>query len=488
MNNKPKSATSAAKSVMAGSLVIKVVSFLGSIIVARHLMPEDYGYWVLVMMIQSFFTTLLDTGIEQFYVVNVKPDFAETEEGRHYELDVVNNLLFFRIAVNIVLFLLQIILSFLPLHFLESPIGEIVRIMSLTHIFNCFGSVNKVRLQKMMDFGTITKIRFVSEFIGTSLRVIFAMSGFGVYTFALSGVSSTISNNILIAFKARFHFNKEFINRVMLKKILEFWNFSWVASTVSFTSSQLDKFFLTTFFTTTQVGYYNFGNTLTTQIQNYLLMPITSLNSTYIANNKDSNYNLQSWFSKITTVVISIVLPVFILIVFQTEIITLLVYTEKWLPATPYVRIFCIISFYLMLFYPYYCALVSIGRLRTNMRLYIYNIIFLLLVIAPVGFIFRDPILYAWTYVSGRLLMDICRVYITNKYLKIDIMKIVQEVRYLLIVNLLFICLLICISYMDIAIISKLIIGLVVMCICIFTNLSIKKNFFMSIIRHRGIV
>jgi len=120
---------SSSKFILLGSVVSKIFTFAGSVVLARILFPEDYGYLTLTTVFTVFLQQIGNFGIEVFYLQE-KTSSKEEEEG---VLQIVFKL---RLFTNAVLFAIQVVTALVFYFFLEKVIvGQLLLIFSFTYIF-----------------------------------------------------------------------------------------------------------------------------------------------------------------------------------------------------------------------------------------------------------------------------------------------------------------------------------------------------------------
>ncbi|HIE39354.1 MAG TPA: hypothetical protein EYP77_09860 [Anaerolineae bacterium] len=93
-------ARKSAKYILISSLLGKVISFIGSIVLARLLFPEDYSYLLMAMIISAFGQMIGDMGFEYYYL-------QEKITSRLQEQNILNITFLLRAITNIILFMLQ---------------------------------------------------------------------------------------------------------------------------------------------------------------------------------------------------------------------------------------------------------------------------------------------------------------------------------------------------------------------------------------------
>ena len=149
-----------------------LVQMVVSIIVARQLMPEDFG----VMAIMTFFTsvalTIVDSGFSQTLIRKAQPT---DEEYR--------SVLGFNVVVSIVLYVVLVAIS-TPLAHLygHDTIAEISPVLLLILPINSLCVVQTVMFTREFRFALLSKIVLASSLISGIIAIAMAVAGCGIWS------------------------------------------------------------------------------------------------------------------------------------------------------------------------------------------------------------------------------------------------------------------------------------------------------------------
>lgn len=147
------------------------VSFVISIVLARLLLPEEFGLIAMITVFMSIGNVLLNAGLGQSLIRTNTP----TEED--YSTVFIFNLTVSLIVYVIIYFSAPWIASF----YNQPLLVDIVRWYSIVIVINAFSMVQITRLTKQIDFKTQMKASFTATILSGVLGVILAFRGFGVW-------------------------------------------------------------------------------------------------------------------------------------------------------------------------------------------------------------------------------------------------------------------------------------------------------------------
>ncbi len=162
------------------------VQFVINILMARLLLPSDYGMIGMLAVFLQISQTFVDSGFSDALVQ--KKDRTETD---------LSTVFYFNIVISVLLYVLLFIGAPYIAQFYRMPeLTLVARIIMLNLIFSSFTAVPKTILTIRIDFRTQSKISLISAIISGVVGIIMAYKGTGVWAL----VAQTLLNAILITF------------------------------------------------------------------------------------------------------------------------------------------------------------------------------------------------------------------------------------------------------------------------------------------------
>lgn len=164
--------------ILGWSMISKVLVMLSSVVLARLLFPEDYGYMAVAMLFDGFFNLFTITGFETYYV-----------QKRNLEADedmvLLGKVFFLRIRQSIVLFILQLGLGIGLYFFKDETLGWMLMILSTNHLLNLVGKPEETYLTKRIDLTKVALSNFMRDTVASVAKIGFAYAGFGALSFVI---------------------------------------------------------------------------------------------------------------------------------------------------------------------------------------------------------------------------------------------------------------------------------------------------------------
>lgn len=307
------------------------VRFIVSIVLARVLLPEEFGLIGMITVFVAIGNALINSGFTNSLIRSMDPD----EED-------YSTVFFFNLAGSVVVYFLMFFLaSYIAIFFKQDALVPIIRVYCLSFIVYGFSEVQMARLTKEMDFKTQMIISIPSLIGGSLVGIIMAYKGFGVWSLVWMALVQSVLNTIQLWWKAkwrpRFVFSKP--------KFKTHFSFGYKLTVSGLLNTIFDNLYLITigrFFSAAQMGFYTRADSLkqlpVSNISNALNMVTFPLFASF----QTDDLKLKQAYKQIMQMVIFVIAPVLVFLGLLAKPLFRLLFTEKWLPAVPYFQVMCI--------------------------------------------------------------------------------------------------------------------------------------------------
>lgn len=331
-NNLKKQAVSGVIWTFAQQFSVQFINFGVQIILARLLMPQDFGLIAMIAVFISIGQVLMDSGMTSSIIRMKRPDQLD------YSTVFITNFLI-SIVIYIFIFLGA---PFVAKFYDQALLKNILRVFALTFVIRAFVAVHIAKLTKEMNFKTQMKLQVPSTIIGALVGVTMAYSGYGVWSLVwLNLVQTTvftIQNWVFIKWRPSFVFNKR-----RFKYHFKFGYKLTLSALLDTIYNDGYRIVIGKLFSPVQVGYFN-------QAETMRLFPVQQIGTvmgkvTYpLFSNIKEDEKLRSAYKTTMKLVLFIVIPVMLILILVAKEGFVFLFGEKWLPAVPYFKILAIAS------------------------------------------------------------------------------------------------------------------------------------------------
>ena len=306
-------------------------SFVFSILLARLLLPEQFGYIAMIMVFINISVTLIDSGLTQSLI----------REDQENQSD-YSTIFYFNLGMSILLYAILYFGAPYVAGFYDQPIlHNLIRWQGILIIIHAFSLVQETQMIKQLDFKTQFFASLPSIMIAGCIAIYMAYTGFGLYALVAYYVLDAAIRSIFLWFlsdwKPQFEFNLE-----KLKHHFKFGLHLSLAGLLETAFNEIYTIILGKYFSPTHLGHFNRAYTMQR-------MPVSNISSilnkvTYpiFAKIKHNNTKLKEVYAKLLLMVVFTLTPILLFLGILGEPLFRLLLTEKWVPAVPYFKILCI--------------------------------------------------------------------------------------------------------------------------------------------------
>ncbi len=347
------------------------ISFVVSLILARLLLPSEFGLLAMMGVFVGIGTILVDSGLSQSIIRTSNPTQQE-----------FSTIFFFNLIGSLIIYLIIFFAApFIADFYSQKVLISLIRWYCLIFIINAFSNVQYTRLSKKMDFKTEIKISIPSLILSSFVGISMAFLGYGVWSLVVSAIVQSFVSSVQLWIWSNWQPSFVF-DFTLFKKHFNFGYKLTISGILDTVFSNIYYIIIGRLFPPAQLGFYNRADSLKqfpvsniSAIINKITFPLFSLI-------QDDDLKLKNIYKRIMQMVIFFVAPTLIFMAVLGEPLFRFLFTEKWLPAVPYFQILCLNG----ILYPIHSYNLNIlkvkGRSDLFLKLEIIKKILLVIIIA----------------------------------------------------------------------------------------------------------
>lgn len=156
----------------------KLLSLIALVILARILVPRDFGLVGLSAVIIAVLALFKDFGLSAAYIQRKK------------DVEKAADVLFWsNIAIRLILYVILYLLAPLAADFFQEPqVDPVIKIASISFVIESLGSAHGARLTKELRFGRIAAISVVTAIVITVSSIVLALLGFSFWSLVYASI------------------------------------------------------------------------------------------------------------------------------------------------------------------------------------------------------------------------------------------------------------------------------------------------------------
>lgn len=337
--------------LIARQFTINIINFLGNLILARILMPEDFGIYALIMFLITFFALIGDSGLGAVII---------RKKGELSDKLIATIFTFQQIFMLIISIILLFITFFIEPQLKKPETIWLFRISIISFFLISFRMVQVQLLERNLLFGKIAFLEIMEVLAFQGVAVSLAVAKFGVWAMVIGLLNKNIVMLVIIFFISEWKIHYRFDLR-RLKPILPFGLSFQGSHFINFIKDSTVPIWISYILGVKFLGYITWANSLSiypillSNLLSRILFPFFSR----IQNDKDKFKNALEMITRINIFTIMAVSTVFFAL---ARPITVILYTEKWLPALNLFYLLVLSTFLLGAIIPFINAFNSIGK------------------------------------------------------------------------------------------------------------------------------
>ena len=312
---------------------VQGIHFIIGIILARLLLPADYG---LIAMLTIFFAVsqiFIESGFSMALIQN-------RESTREDESAVF----FFNVFTSILMIVFLWLTAPIIADFYNQPLlKKLTRIMSFNLLFNSFTIVQNTRLVKKLNFKSLAKIKIILSIFSGIIGISFAYKGFGVWS--LVAQQMTFNLGLVIGLSIITVWTPALNIKVKNLKIL--WNFGskiLIASLIRELFENLSQLIIGKMFSAADLGFYSRAKHLQQLPAKNIANALGAVSFPIFSIIQNEKIKLKKALSEYLQGVTLFMFPLMLTLIVLSKPLVLLLLTDKWLPIVPYFQWMCIIG------------------------------------------------------------------------------------------------------------------------------------------------
>ena len=307
------------------------IQFIVTILIARVLMPEDFGIVGLLTVFTAVSSILLDSGFSQALI--------QKKDANNVDF---SSVFYTNLLVGILLYFILFHASYNIAIFYDTPeLTKYARIVFLIIPITSLGLVQNVIIQKNMEFRKTATASFGAALFSGLIGIWLAYSGYGIIALVMQQVSMYFIRTLMYILQMRWKPNLIFSFQA-IKSLFSFSINLMFHSLINTIFKNIYTLIIGKYFSTTEVGYYNQASKFEEVSASTVTGIVVKVSFPALVQIKDDVNKVRLACQSITSMTFFFICPLMVLLICIGSPLFSLLLTEKWLPAVPYFRLLCL--------------------------------------------------------------------------------------------------------------------------------------------------
>jgi len=340
------------------SIGARAVQFVIGIMLARLLLPEQFGLIGMLAIFMAVAQVFLSSGFGAALIQKKDATWMD-----------ICSVFYFNILVGLAAAgLLCLTAPWIAAFYNQPILTPLTRALSLTIVINSFGLIQNTVLVKQINFKTLTKANLLASVMSGVIGITMAVYGFGVWSLAVQQISSSAFGTALLwvfntwrpalvfslkSLRAMFGFGSRLLASGLLDQIF----------------SNIYLLVIGKLFSAADLGFFARANSLQELPSQTLAYMVGRVTFPVFSDMQNDPSRLKRGMKKALTTLALVNFPMMIGLAVIAYPLVVLLLTAKWVESVPYLQLLCVVG----LLFPVHLinlnVLAALGRSDLFLRL-----------------------------------------------------------------------------------------------------------------------
>ena len=328
-----------------------MLSFISSIVLARLLTPEDYGYIGMLAIFLAVASTFIDGGFGSALIQKQRPSHED-----------YSTIFYWNLGLSIVLYLVLFFLAPLIARFYKLPLlCKLLRMQGVVLIINAVRIVQTNQLRKQLRFKKIAAVDLSVAAVSLALTIFLAWKGFGVWALVVQQLMVSFLTTTIYWLTGHwlplFNFSKK-----SFRELFTFGGYILFSNLINTLCNNIQGLLIGRFFNPATMGYYSKAKTTEELSSTFVANVIDQVAYPVLSEAQNSKDYMIRMLRKFIGVLAFVTFPIMLLLMLIAKPVFIVLYSERWLPSVPYFQLLCLAGMAICLQGINYYAVAAIGK------------------------------------------------------------------------------------------------------------------------------
>lgn len=312
-------------------ILAQLITTIVSVVLARLLSPDDYGTVAIIMIFVNFCNIFVSKSFNSALIQ--KKDVDDTDYSTVFYINIALTILIY----VVLFFSAPLIASFYGI----SSLTGLLRVMALKIPFTAVNSIQMAYVSRNMQFKKYFYATLGGNLVSGFIGIYMAYIGMGAWALIGQYMSNTVINFVLswvaIGWRPKFKFSFE--------RARFLFSYGWkilVSSLIDEINIELTSFVIGKKYSAANLAYYSKGKQFPGILNTNVSDTITTIMFSVFSKEQTNKALLREHIKKTVKCIAFVMFPLFLGMAAVSKEFLLILLTEKWSAAVPFMQIFCV--------------------------------------------------------------------------------------------------------------------------------------------------
>lgn len=307
------------------------IQFISNLVLARLLMPSDFGTIGILIIFTTLSYVLIDSGLSSALVQ--KKRISEEDKSTVFFTNLA-----LAVLVYVVLFISA---PFVARYFHNPDIKILLRVIELIVVIDAFSAIQSTVLSREMNFKALSLYKIISIIIAVAVSIVLAYAGMGVWALVVQYLIFSACRALLLWTRTKWRPSLVF-SKLSFSTLFGYGSKLLLSRFIAELYNQLQSILIGRHFAAENLGYY-------TQAKQLEQIPVESLSR--VVNNvsfpayarlQDDRQQLKTMVRQNLQILVFVNTPLMFYLSTVAKPLLVFLYSEKWIDSVPYFQFLCL--------------------------------------------------------------------------------------------------------------------------------------------------
>ena len=309
----------------------QIVTLVVAVILARILMPRDYGVIAVLMVFISLLNVVVDGGLNNALIQKKGADNVDFSTIFHFCIGL--SLLFYLMLF----FAAPAVASFYG----DDLFVPVLRVLGLNVIFNAFNSIQRAYIAKKMLFRKLFAASLGAALISGAGGIALALKGAGVWALVFQQVASQLAVTLILWFTVRWRPEAVF-SRERFRSLFDYGWKIFLTNIIVAVYENIRGVVIWKVWQPASLAFFEKGRQLPTMFMTSINSSVQSILMPAFSEDQDDRERVKQMMRRSMKLTCFFVLPLLAGLMATARPLVHVLLTDKWMEAVPFIRIFCL--------------------------------------------------------------------------------------------------------------------------------------------------
>lgn len=307
------------------------IQFIVQIILARLLLPKDFGIVGLLTVFIAISQIFIDAGFTNALIREKDPSNEDYSTVFYFNLGMA-------VTIYCIIFIMA---PFAGRFYNEPQLTAVLRVMSFVLIISSFGIIQRTMLTKKIDFKKQTKIDIFASIISGVVAIVFALKGAGVWSLVVKTLAMQAIQSICLCWINRW----KPLLCFKMSSFKKFFNFGWKLLCSGILDTLYNNLYLLIIgkaYSTVELGYYTNAQKLRDAVSQSTSLSVQKVGYSVLSTIKSNDDKLKAGYRKIIKASVFVTFPVIIVLIVIARPLITLIFSTKWTNSIWFFQVLCL--------------------------------------------------------------------------------------------------------------------------------------------------